>query len=320
MQVSSTSCKFTNGIQSPSINPSISGGTFNIATTSPPATINIGTDTTTTNINIGNGNVSNNLTGVVMLARNTSGTYPTYMECVSSTTFNYIDFHTNSTYNRDYDVRIITSGSDSLNDGKGTLSITADTLTQSGIAYIGTGTPINIYANLQISTTTATRRDGIVIKATASNGMDFMQFWNQANTQIGSIGNSSGTGVTFNTTSDRRLKKDIVQMENIIDKIMMLKPCKYKWISNNQESFGFIAQEAHAVFPQLRVEIPNNDGDVDEPHDKDTGKPLYYGLDYGRFTPYIVKAIQEIKQDYETKIYSLEERIQTLEKLLLKNL
>jgi len=33
----------------------------------------------------------------------------------------------------------------------------------------------------------------------------------------------------------------------------------------------------------------------DEPVDSD-GKPIYYGLDYGRFTPYLVKAIQEQQQ------------------------
>lgn len=159
---------------------------------------------------------------------------------------------------------------------------------------IGNTTPPTVYCCLGITTITATLRDGIAIKAAQTNGMDFMQFYNQAGAGIGSITNTgTGTGTSYNTTSDRRLKKDIIQMENILDKIMLLKPCNYNWISNDTPSFGFIAQEVFEIFPKLYNEMPNSDGNIDEPSDKETGKPLHYGLDYGRFTPYIVKAIQE---------------------------
>jgi len=32
----------------------------------------------------------------------------------------------------------------------------------------------------------------------------------------------------------------------------------------------------------------------------ETNKPHYYGLDYGQFTPYIVKALQEVSEVVET--------------------
>ena len=102
-------------------------------------------------------------------------------------------------------------------------------------------------------------------------------------------------------------------MDGILDKLMLLKPCDYNWVSDDKPSFGFIAQEVYEVFPKLYIEARNSDGNIDAPCDKDTGEPLYYGLDYGRFTPYIVKAIQEIKQDYETKLSKLEERLLALE-------
>lgn len=161
---------------------------------------------------------------------------------------------------------------------------------------IGNTTPPTGFCCLGITTINAEPlRDGIAIKAAATNGMDFMQFINQAGTKIGNITNTGGTGtaVSYSSNSDRRLKKDIIQMENILDKIMLLKPCNYNWISNDTPSFGFIAQEVFEIFPKLYNEIPNSDGNIDEPCDKNTGDPLHYGLDYGRFTPYIVKALQE---------------------------
>ena len=161
--------------------------------------------------------------------------------------------------------------------------------------YIGNSASApTIYCSLGISTLNNDLRDGIAIKASATNDMAFMQFINQAGSIIGQISNTGGgTGTSYVTTSDRRLKKDIIPMENILDKIMLLKPCNYNWISNNTSSFGFIAQEVFEIFPKLYNEIPNSDGNIDEPRDKDTGVPLHYGIDYGRFTPYIVKAIQE---------------------------
>jgi len=85
LTVYSTSSKFNNGIQAPSFDPSISGGSFNIAVSTPPATINLGTDTSavTTAINIGNTNATVNCTGTLKMASTknitlkTDGTFPT---------------------------------------------------------------------------------------------------------------------------------------------------------------------------------------------------------------------------------------------------
>jgi hypothetical protein len=54
-------------------------------------------------------------------------------------------------------------------------------------------------------------------------------------------------------------------------------------------------------------------GCIDEPVDED-GNPIHYGLDYGQFTPYIVKALQEMKQDYVAKLAALEARLDALER------
>jgi hypothetical protein len=167
-------------------------------------------------------------------------------------------------------------------------------------------------AMLNVTTQDFNRRDGIAIRSSAQNDMYYVTFLNQANGIIGKIRGYGGS-VGYDTTSDRRLKKDVTPIQNGLENIMKLKPSNYTFIQNNQSSFGFIAQEVYEVFPEMRQKGTNTDDNLDEPCDKDTGEPDYYGLDYGRFTPFIVKAIQEMKLDYESKLSALEERIRQLE-------
>jgi hypothetical protein len=64
------------------------------------------------------------INGPVYLARNTTGTNPTYLACNGGTDTQYIDFHCNSANNNNYDVRIQATGVAST-DGQGSLSMYA---------------------------------------------------------------------------------------------------------------------------------------------------------------------------------------------------
>ena len=216
-----------------------------------------------------------------------------------------IDFHSCPTYN-DYDARIMSIGGTTGVAGMGTLAITANRTAISGITTIASG--INLAtAVVNIATINTTLRDGIAIRAVGQNSLWYLAFINQANTAIGQIvGN--GTGVTYLSASDKRLKKEVVPMENILDKVMMLNPCEYNWISDESHSFGFIAQEVFKVFPEMRSDMPNSDGNLEEPCDKDTGEPVYYGLDYGKLTPFLVKSVQELNE----KVIMLEKNIEMM--------
>lgn len=153
--------------------------------------------------------------------------------------------------------------------------------------------------------------EGISIMPT-SNYSNLIVFYNSANNVRAQIVGTGGS-VAYQTSSDRRLKTNIQTMSPMMDKIMALKPSEYNWLADNQKGFGFIAQEVHAVFPELRTVQENGSLNTDEPTNIETGEPIYYGLDYGLFTPYMVKAIQEIKLDYEDKISKLEQRLAYLE-------
>jgi len=109
----------------------------------------------------------------------------------------------------------------------------------------------------------------------------------------------------------------------MIDKILELKPREYNWIVDNEYDYGFIAQEVHKVFPHMREDVKCYCGedmenmDMDNPMDKD-GNPIYFGVDYGRFTPYLIKAFQEQYFLEKSNNKNLQEQINKIEEIVLQ--
>jgi hypothetical protein len=128
----------------------------------------------------------------------------------------------------------------------------------------------------------------------ATNGK-FAQF-SDGNTNCGSISAASGTSVSYNTTSDERLKKNIVDASSQLNVIKNIKVREFDWKSNNNHDVGMIAQELNTVIPNVVIEGSDE-------HE------MNWGVDYGKLTPYLIKAIQE----QQTVIEDLKSRIETLE-------
>ena len=115
----------------------------------------------------------------------------------------------------------------------------------------------------------------------------------------GQILKSDGTDIAWGTdatSSDYRLKRNIRPMEDGIERIKQLKPVKFRWKGDIEESEGFLAHE-----------IQEAGWDVGVNGQKD-GKEMQT-VDYGRITPLLVKALQEQQETIE----ALEARLKTLE-------
>jgi hypothetical protein len=116
---------------------------------------------------------------------------------------------------------------------------------------------------------------------------------------IGIVGtiDQSNSGVTYNTTSDRRLKDNIEPIADATDKLMSMKPVTHTWIAAPEADavHGFIAQEMQEVVP----EAVSGDAESDE----------MMSMDYGRITPVIVAALQDALKE----IKELKTRIDELE-------
>jgi hypothetical protein len=113
-----------------------------------------------------------------------------------------------------------------------------------------------------------------VVSGTAYVGFGFNT------SSIGSISQSGTTAVLYNTTSDQRLKTNIVDApESNIDSI---KVRSFDWISDgSHQTYGMIAQELAEAAPYA-VSQSNNPDEM-------------MGVDYSKLVPMMVKEIQSLR-------------------------
>ena len=147
--------------------------------------------------------------------------------------------------------------------------------------------------------------------AESGNNNYLMTFYSN-NDIIGNI-SKSGTGVSYNQISDRRLKKNISNKYSAKEIIKKLNPVTYEYKNSNNEDtiYGFIGQEINKILPSI-CSINNNkisQKSTDEnPIDLD-GNPVYYSTDYSKLTSILCKALKEQQEEID----NLKERIDKLE-------
>lgn len=107
----------------------------------------------------------------------------------------------------------------------------------------------------------------------------------------GSVVTTSGAGTAYNVTSDYRVKENIVELENALDRVSQLHPIRYNRIGSSTVIDGFLAHEVAEVVPEA---VTGAKDEVDE-----NGMPLLQGLDQTKVIPILVAAIQELKQRIE---------------------
>jgi hypothetical protein len=110
---------------------------------------------------------------------------------------------------------------------------------------------------------------------------------------IGSITQNGTTAVAYNTTSDYRLKENVVPVTTGLATIEALNPVNFDWISDKRSDTGFLAHEFQAV-------IPNSVVGTKDAVDTD-GKPVYQQMDNSGVVPYLVAAIKELKAITDTQ-------------------
>ena len=147
-----------------------------------------------------------------------------------------------------------------------------------------------------------TSQFGIHIRPSDNNtgGGQPMLFQNQAGTSIGSI-SADASNVAFNTSSDYRLKENVVAISDGITRLKTLKPSRFNFKINPSKTVdGFLAHEVTAV-PEA---ITGTKDEVDSDNN-----PVYQGIDQSKLVPLLVAAVQEaiVKiETLETKVASLE--------------
>tara|TARA_R100000353_G_scaffold3823_1_gene5869 strand:- start:109 stop:1155 length:1047 start_codon:yes stop_codon:yes gene_type:complete len=145
------------------------------------------------------------------------------------------------------------------------------------------------------------------------SGDNFIVFENTSNTAVGSIVRSNNN-TAYNTSSDYRLKENVVAISDGITRLKALKPSRFNFISEPSITMdGFLAHEVSttvpeaitgekdAVITQEMLDAQNVIGKV--------GDPVYQQIDQAKLVPLLTAALQEAVakiEVLETKVAALE--------------
>jgi hypothetical protein len=107
---------------------------------------------------------------------------------------------------------------------------------------------------------------------------------------VGSIRYDGAAGVTYNITSDQRLKENIHSSKFGLEVLKAVKVYDYNFKADSKKtlSTGVLAQELHKVYPQA-VTV----GGADE-------KTNPWQVDYSKLVPMLVKSVQELSDKVES--------------------
>ena len=153
---------------------------------------------------------------------------------------------------------------------------------------------------------------------------NWISFVDGTPTHYGTI-SRSGSGVNYGSNSDYRLKENVLDLTNCIDKVKLLSPKTFNFIARPDTTvIGFLAHEVQEIVSEAVTGekdgtittgnvINDSDGtileqNVNEPEELEEGtsyiaiktEPKYQQIDQSKLVPLLVGAIQELKAEIET--------------------
>ena len=100
------------------------------------------------------------------------------------------------------------------------------------------------------------------------------------------------TSTDYNSSSDKRLKKNIKTIENALDKVIALRGVSFDWKEGSAKAIGLIAQETEKVLPEIVSQDENG----------------FLGIKYNNLIGVLVEAIK----DQQEQINILKKQIEKL--------
>ena len=143
---------------------------------------------------------------------------------------------------------------------------------------------------------------GVLTHARASGSAQTMTEFRNGGSSVGEI-RSSTTSTAYITSSDYRLKENVLGITDGIVRVKQLKPSRFNFIADKGVTLdGFLAHEAQSVVPESVA------GTKDEM--QDDGKTIKpQGIDQAKLVPLLTAALQEAISKIEvleTKVAALE--------------
>jgi hypothetical protein len=186
------------------------------------------------------------------------------------------------------------------------------------LGYPGPGqSAVRIYnGGLEASNFPAAAVDGFDAYDGLGNGGYAAKFYaaSTGTTAIYVYGKGEFTGDVTANTSDRRLKKNVVNIDSPLEKISKINGVYFNWNETAKElmdrdtevrDIGFIAQEVQAVLPEIIRPAPF-DSELDKENSSAENKIYksksgedYLTIQYEKIVPLLVECIKELKSEIE---------------------
>jgi hypothetical protein len=127
--------------------------------------------------------------------------------------------------------------------------------------------------------------DGRMVQGIAGVGLaDMHDFYRGTAGSLTRVGNirTNGSSTTYNTSSDQRLKDNIVDAPSASDDIDAIQVRSFDWKADgSHQKYGMVAQELNTVAP----EAVSGDADSED----------MMGVDYSKLVPMLIKEIQSLR-------------------------
>ena len=165
---------------------------------------------------------------------------------------------------------------------------------------LGSGTTSGINLNVNnIIVASRSNGESLSLQRTDSNGNIALFF--RSTSSVGGISVTT-SATSFNTSSDYRLKENVVDLDGAIDRVKQLAPKRFNFIVDADTTVdGFLAHEAQTVVPEA---VTGTHNEVD-----DDGNAVMQGIDQSKLVPLLTAALQEAIakiETLETKVAALE--------------
>ena len=107
----------------------------------------------------------------------------------------------------------------------------------------------NLYF-LQVGDASLDNGTPIVSTVASTSSRKHIVFSNFSSNEVGSV-TTSGSATAFNTSSDYRLKENVVEMTGALDRVSQLKPSRFNFIADEDKIVdGFLAHEVQDIVPE----------------------------------------------------------------------
>jgi hypothetical protein len=182
-------------------------------------------------------------------------------------------------------------------DSNGNVLVGTTVLTDTGSS--GTGNEgAYIRPDGQIGLATSNDASLVINRKTLTGSLTEFRYNGSA---VGSI-STNGSSTSYNTSSDYRLKENVVDLDNGIDRLKQIPVHRFNFIADPDTTVdGFMAHEVQDVVPEA---ITGTKDAVDA-----EGNPEYQGIDQSKLVPLLTAVLQEAV----AKIEDLESRLSALE-------